>query len=86
MLLKFICVYVNGIMNYFEFLQLQNRNNIAISGQVLVKNISPVVMDYPCTVRQYSRQQLLDLRVMPRRWSLPNKETLAVLKDCNILK
>jgi hypothetical protein len=86
MLLKFICVYTFGIVNYFECLQLQYWNNIAISGQVLVKNISPVVMDYQCTVSQYSRQQLLDLRFMPRRLSLPNKETLAVLKDCDILK
>jgi hypothetical protein len=35
---------------------------------------------------QYNRAQLLDLRSAPRGKILPNKETLSILKDYNLLK
>lgn len=46
----------------------------------LVNNISPRIMPIQCTVRQYSRKQLLDYRFMPRRILIPNEDTLSVLK------
>ena len=52
---------------------------------ILLSEISPGVMANPCVIR-YNRQQLWDYRSVPRKLTLPNKETFTLLKELGILK